>query len=100
MKQATFVTKVAKAIADNEIRTTAARRLMMQLASTGECRPCWEVSRAYSDHTEQILAICEKLGMWKQGTCRNGENIRKGWLLKNDAPRGGKCGNIIVVKFD
>lgn len=100
MKQAAFITKLAKAIANNEVCSGPIRRLLMEVASTGKCRPCWMISRAYSDHTEQVIAYLEKLGIQKQGTCINGVNIRKGWLLKNDAPRGGKLGNIVCVNFE
>ena len=100
MKQAAFITKLAKAIAANEIRSGAIRRLLMEVASTGTCRPCWEIKRAYSDHTAEVLAYLEQLGIFKQGTCVNGVNVRRGWLLKNDAPRGGKCGNIVEINFD
>lgn len=100
MKQSAFITKLAKAIAANEIRPGAIRRLLMEVASTGTCRPCWEIRRAYSDHTNEVIVCLENLGIYKQGTHVNGVNIRKGWLLKNDAPRGGKCGNIIVINFD
>jgi hypothetical protein len=100
MKQSAFITKLAKAIAANEIPSGVIRRLLMEVASTGTCRPCWELKRSYSDHTQQVINYLESLGVQKQGTCINGVNIRRGWLLKNDAPRGGKCGNIIVINFD
>ena len=100
MRQSAFITKLAKAIAANEIRPGVIRRLLMEVASTGTCRPCWEIKRAYSDHTSEVITCLERLGIQKQGTCINGVNIRRGWLLKNDAPRGGKCGNIIAVNFE
>ena len=100
MKQAEFVTKVAKAIANNEIKSVRVRQLIMEIASTRECRPVRQLSRAYGDHTVQVIMTLEQLGIRQQGKCINGVNIRKGWRLRSDAPRGGRIGNIITVNFD
>ena len=100
MKKSEFITTVCKAIAKNEIKGFSVRALMMDLASSGACRPCWEICRAYSDHTQEVIRILERHGIHQQGRSIEGVNIRAGWVLKNDAARGGKCGNIIFVNFE
>ena len=43
MKQQEFLTKACKAIAANNIKSRAVRRLVMELAVNGECRPVWQI---------------------------------------------------------
>lgn len=100
MKQQEFLTKACKAIAANQIPGGVVRRLIMEIAVNGFCRPVWQISRNYSEHTGQVIAYLEDLGIRQQGTCVNGVNIRKGYLIQNDAPRGGKLGTIIKVNFE
>ena len=100
MKRQEFLTKACKAIATNKVRSGAVRRLIMEIAVNGSCRPVWQLSRSYSEHTAEVINVLEMLGINKQGTCLNGVNIRKGYLIQNDAPRGGKLGTIIKVNFE
>jgi hypothetical protein len=100
MKQQEFLTKACKAIAANKIKSGAERRLIVEIAANGFCRPVWQISKNYSDHTMQVIGALESLGIQKQGTCINGVNIRRGYLIQNDAPRGGKLGTIIKVTFE
>lgn len=100
MKQQEFLTKACKAIAANKIGSGAVRRLIMEIAVNGMCRPVWQITRKYSEHTGEVVAALEMLGIRQQGTCIDGVNIRKGYLFQNDAPRGGKLGTIIKVNFE
>lgn len=100
MKQQEFLTKACKAIAANQIGSGAVRRLIIEIAANGQCRPVWQISRNYSEHTSEVIRALESLGIQQQGMCINGVNVRKGYLIENDAPRGGKLGTIIKVNFE
>ncbi len=100
MKQQEFLTKACKAIAANKISSGAVRRLIVEIAANGYCRPVWQISKNYSEHTGEVIRALESLGIQQQGTCINGVNVRRGYLLENDAPRGGKLGTIIKVNFE
>ena len=100
MKQQEFLTKACKAIAANKIHSGAVRRLIMTIAVNGCCRPVWQVSRNYSEHTNEVIMALENLGIKQQGACVDGVNIYKGYLIQNDAPKGGKLGTIIKVNFE
>lgn len=100
MKKSEFLTKACKYIASNRIRQGAVRRLIMELAVNGYCRPVWRIRQNYSEHTGQVIGALEMLGIQKQGTCVNGVNICRGYLIQNDASRGGKLGTIIKLNFE
>lgn len=99
MKQSILITKIAKAIANNEVKSSAVRRLLMEIASTGKCRPCWQVSRAYSDHTDQVIVVLQQLGVAECKPSKKGNFFNIGYYIENDSPRGGKLGNIIRINF-
>lgn len=98
MKQTEFLTKVCKAIANNEIKGNA-RMLLAELAVKGSCRPVTAVSRGYSDSTSKVLKALQQLGMPECLPSRKGNYFDTGWYIENDAPRGGKLGTIIKINF-
>lgn len=99
MKQSEFLTKVCKAIANNEIKGNA-RMLLAELAVKGFCRPVTPNSRSYSDSTAAVLNALQTLGMPECLPSKKGNYFATGWYVQNDAPRGGKLGTIININFD
>ena len=98
MKKQVFLTKVCKMIAANEVRGTV-RELIAELAVNGNCRPVKQVSRSYSDKTCDILKVLKEIGLPECKMSKKGNYFNVGWYLTNDAPRGGKIGNIIKINF-
>jgi hypothetical protein len=99
MKKVQFMNKACKAIAANKIQG-ATKMLILEIVVNGYCRPVWQLSRSYHDSTQSVKSALESLGIFEQGTSIEGLDVRKGYLVKNDAPRGGKLGTLIEVNFE
>lgn len=98
MKKAEFLTKVCKMVAANEIKGNA-RELLVELAINGECRPVKPLSRSYSDSTHAIIEALKALNIPECLPSKRGNYFAEGYYMVNDAPKGGKLGNIIKINF-
>jgi hypothetical protein len=99
MKKTKFQTAVCKMIANNAVRGRA-REALLELAVNGQTRPVTQNSRSYSDCTEAVLEALQQIGMPECLPSHKGNYFRPGWYVINDAPRGGKLGQVIRINFD
>lgn len=99
MKKSEFLTKVCKMIAANSVKGNA-RELLAELAVKGFCRPVRAVSKSYSDSTSAVLNALKEIGIPECLPSRKGNYYAEGWYIQNDAPRGGKCGTLILINFE
>lgn len=99
MKKAVFQTAVCKIIANNKIKGNA-RSLLLELAVNGQVRPVEERKQSYSDSTETLIQALQEIGMPECKASRNGNYYNEGYFIVNDAPRGGKLGNILKINFE
>lgn len=93
-----FQTKVCKLIAENKIRGNA-RALLLELAVNEEVKPVKQYSRSYNDSTIDLIYALKELGVPESKPSKHGNYYSVGYYMANDAPRGGKLGNIIKINF-
>jgi hypothetical protein len=99
MKKSSFQTKVCKLIAENEVKGRA-RDLLLELAVNGFCRPVINNSRSYNDVTKTIISVIEKIGIPECTPSKKGNYFNQGYYIINDAPKGGKLGDILKINFE
>lgn len=97
MKKNEFIKKTCAYIATLRSNNPAIP-LLLDLMTTGICRPATSTRRGITDHSAYVICALKNIGLHQQGTHIDGKDVRFGYWTGNDAPRGGRNGDWIKVK--
>lgn len=73
--------------------------MLLDLLYKGNCRPTESSRNGVDDRTAEVIAILEEIGCKECAVSRRGNYKGFGYIIGNDAPRGGQAGNFIMIHF-
>lgn len=98
MKREQFQKMIAGKIATTKVNAKIFP-MLINLLYRGECRPTESNRNGIDDRSAEIIAILEEIGCTECELSRRGNYKGFGYIIGNDAPRGGKAGNFIKINF-